>query len=57
LERPPGAIDVARESYKGLSVRVVPYYDGTNDASNYRLDILYGVKTLDPRLATRLSGT
>jgi hypothetical protein len=57
LEKPPGAVDVARESYKGLSVRVVPYYDGTNDISKWRLDILYGVKTLDPRLATRLSGT
>lgn len=57
MERPPGAVDVGRESYKGLSVRVVPYYDGTNDAGNYRLDILYGVKTLDQRLATRLSGT
>lgn len=57
MERPPGAIDVGRESYKGLSVRVVPYYDGTNDISKFRLDILYGVKTLDQRLATRLSGT
>ena len=57
MERPPGAIDVARENYKGLSVRVVPYYDGTNDISKWRLDILYGVKTLDQRLATRLSGT
>jgi hypothetical protein len=57
MEKPPGAIDVARESYKGLSVRVVPYYDGTNDISKWRLDILYGLKTLDQRLATRLSGT
>ena len=38
---------MARKSYKGLSVLVVPYYDGTNDISNYRLDVLYGVKTLD----------
>lgn len=57
MDRPPGAIDVARESYKGLSVRVIPYYDGTNDISKWRLDILYGVKAIDPRLATRLSGT
>lgn len=54
---PPGAVDVARKTYKGTSVRVVPYYDGTNDVSNYRLDILYGVEAIDPRLATRLSGT
>lgn len=57
MVRPPGAIDVGRETYKGLSVRVIPYYDGTNDDSNWRLDILYGTKAIDPRLATRLSGT
>ena len=57
MERPAGAVDVTVESYKNLSVRLIPYYDGTNDVSNYRLDVLYGVKTLDPRKATRLSGT
>ena len=55
--RPPGAVDVGRETYKGLSVRVIPYYDGTNDESNWRLDMLYGVRCIDPRLAVRLSGT
>lgn len=54
---PPGAVDVARKSMNGYSVRVIPYYDGTNDVSNWRLDVLYGVKTVDARLATRLSGT
>lgn len=54
---PPGAVDVARESYKGTSVRIIPYYDGTNDISKWRADILYGVKTVDPRLAVRMSGT
>jgi hypothetical protein len=57
MEKPAGAMDVARKSYKGLSVRVVPYYDGVNDVSNYRLDILFGVKAIDPRLAVRVSGT
>ncbi len=52
---PPGATDVGRQSYKGLSVRVIPYYDGTNDESNWRLDILYGTKVIDPRLAVRAS--
>lgn len=56
MVKPPGAVDVARESYKGLSVRVIPYYDGVNDASNWRLDILYGTKTIDPRLAVRVNG-
>lgn len=54
---PPGAVDVARKSLNGYSVRVIPYYDGTNDVSNWRLDVLYGVKTVDARLATRISGS
>lgn len=57
LISPPGAVDVARKSYKGTSVRMIPTYDGTNDKSNFRLDVLYGFKAIDPRLATRLSGT
>lgn len=54
---PPGAVKVSRQSYKGTSIRLIPTYDGTNDKSNYRLDVLYGVKAIDPRLATRLSGS
>ena len=57
MVKPPGAVDVARKTYKGYSVRVIPYYDGVNDVSNWRLDVLYGVKTVDARLATRLSGS
>jgi hypothetical protein len=56
MVKPPGAVDVARESYKGTSARLVPYYDGTNDISNYRLDVLFGVKVIDNRLAVRLTG-
>jgi hypothetical protein len=55
LEMPQGAVNGARESYKDMSVRVVPVYDGVNDVSKWRLDLLYGRKLLDPRLATRLS--
>jgi hypothetical protein len=51
LVSPPGAVDVSRQSYKGCNVRVIPVYDGTNDVSKWRLDILYGVKTLDERQA------
>lgn len=57
LVSPPGAVEVARKSYKGLNVRVIPVYDGVNDESAWRLDILYGTKAIDQRLATRLSGT
>jgi hypothetical protein len=54
---PPGAKDVARESCKGTSVRLIPFYNGSTDVSTMRLDVLYGIKALDPRLATRISGT
>lgn len=57
LVKQPGAVDVARQSYKGVSVRVTPYYTGSTDTSAWRLDILYGKKVIDGRLATRLSGT
>lgn len=56
LISPPGAVDVSRQSYKGTNVRVIPVYDGVNDVSSWRLDILYGTKTIDQRLAHRLSG-
>jgi hypothetical protein len=57
LVSPPGAVDVGRRSYKGYSVRVIPVYDGINDHSMWRLDVLYGVKTVDARQALRISGT
>lgn len=56
MVKPMGAVKVARESYKGLSVRLIPYFDGTNDVDQYRLDVLFGVKALDPRLAVRVNG-
>lgn len=55
MVKPPGAVDVGRRTYKGISVRVIPYYDGTNDDSNWRLDVLYGVDVIDSRLAVRAS--
>lgn len=57
MVKPPGAVDVARESYKGTSVRLIPFYNGSSDVSTFRLDILYGLQAIDPRLATRISGT
>lgn len=57
LEMPDGVSFKARESHKGLSIRVVKDYDIDNDEDVIRLDILYGVKSIYPDLATRLSGT
>lgn len=59
LDMPPGSVDGARatDPDTGLSVRVIPFYDGVNDISTYRLDILYGVAAIAPELATRLSAS
>lgn len=43
-------------NYDGLSLRVVRDYDIDNDANKWRMDILYGVKTLYPELAVRVLG-
>jgi hypothetical protein len=47
---------VARETYKGLSVRLIPYYNGLTDVSSWRCDVLFAVKTVDPRMAVRMTG-
>lgn len=57
LEMPQGAVGGSRQSYKGFSCRVQPVYDGLNDVSAWRLDMLYGRKLIDPRLGLRISGT
>lgn len=57
LDIPDGAPpDARRVSNEGMSLRMIPYYDGATDVSNYRFDILYGVKTVYPELASRVSG-
>ena len=57
MEMPQGVTDGARVSKNGLSIRLQPYYDGANDVGNYRFDLLYGRKLIDPRIITRGSGT
>jgi len=57
MEMPAAAYGASRESYKNLSVRLVPTYDATNDISKWRLDLLYGRKLIDPRVVTRYGGT
>jgi hypothetical protein len=57
MVRPPGSVDCSRVSKNGISIRVIPYYDGTQDVSNWRLDCIFGTKTIDRRLAVRVSGS
>lgn len=46
-----GVVDAARESFDGVSMRMIQYYDGVNDNLNTRLDILYGYLMLRPEWA------
>jgi hypothetical protein len=56
LEIPQGASWSARESYNGLSMRIISDYDVSTDRQKTRLDMLYGVKAIYPDLACRLIG-
>ena len=56
MEMPQAAYNGSRQTYKNMSVRVIPTYNGDTDVSAWRLDVLYGRKLIDPRLATRVSG-
>ena len=56
LEMPDGVNFKARETHKGLSMRVIKDYDIVNDTEIIRLDVLYGVDAIYPDLAARLWG-
>ena len=54
LWAPPGGkgvIDVAQETYKGFTIKVTEFYDGINDNSIMRLDVLFGWAACYPELA------
>lgn len=57
MKMPAAVTGGSRRSYKGLSIRVIPVYDGINDISSWRLDLLYGRKLIDPRLGARVTAT
>ena len=51
----PGGVDMAsRQTYDGISMRMIRQYDINNDAFPVRLDVLYGYKTLRAQLAAKL---
>lgn len=50
-----GVISADRESYDGLSMRLINFYDGVNDISGYRLDILYGYLWTRPEWAVAIA--
>lgn len=54
LVMPKGVDFAARESFDGLSLRVVRQYSISDDTYPCRIDILYGYKTIRPQLACRI---
>ena len=48
-----GVIDVATESYKGLHIKATEFYDGIQDNSIMRLDVLFGWAATYPELAVK----
>ncbi len=56
LEIPDSVVPKAasRQTYDGISMRVIKYYDGTNDKENCRIDVLYGFRTVRPSLGCRI---
>jgi hypothetical protein len=48
---------VSQESDQGFTVKVTEYYDGANDVSNMRLDVLFGWAATYPELACRIGTT
>lgn len=51
-----GQASFATDPETGVTIRYWRTSDGTNDTHLHRWDVLYGVKNLDPRLGTRISG-
>jgi hypothetical protein len=49
-------VETATDPVTGLSVRARMFYVGDSSKTFVALDVLYGVKTLDPNLAVRLRG-
>jgi hypothetical protein len=56
LELPDGVNFKARETHKGISIRVVKQYDIDADTDVIRLDVLFGWKAIYPDLACRITG-
>ena len=53
MATPPSSTGVssATASWKGMNLRVTDYYDGVNDNTNTRIDVLFGWAATYPELA------
>lgn len=50
-----GVIDVSQQTADGFTVKVTEFYDGINDASVMRVDVLFGWAATYPELATKFA--
>jgi hypothetical protein len=48
-----GVIDVAQETHNGFTIKVTEFYDGVNDNSIMRLDVLFGWAATYPELSCK----
>jgi len=55
LELPKGVDMASRQRFEGISMRFVRDWDAVNDDWINRIDCLYGMKTLRPQLAVRVT--
>lgn len=55
LVMPRGVDFSARQTFDGISMRIVRQYDINSDRFPCRLDVLYGYRTLRPQMACRLA--
>ncbi len=55
LELPKGVDMASRQRFEGISMRFVRDWDAVNDDWINRIDCLYGMKTLRPQLAVRIT--
>jgi hypothetical protein len=55
MELPQGVDFAARQTWKGMSLRIIRQYDISNDVLPCRIDLLYGTSTFYAELAVRLT--
>jgi hypothetical protein len=56
LDLPSDGATSARENFDGISIRTVKQYQGKDDETIVRLDILFGVKVQNGGFAVRTTG-
>lgn len=55
LAMPQSATKKSQVSEDGFSLRVVQFYDGTNDVEYIRIDALFGIKVINPFMGCRIA--